>query len=145
MTPEDARRTVGETLARFGVAETAVTALVSSSHTVGRPATQDAEAIRLPRIAIDLANVSAATEDGADLVGHGELGRGGMGVVHLAEQRSLARDVAVKTILGSDGPTARALVREGRVPSRFASRNALLASIAERRHRASPTGRGSCG
>jgi len=39
-----------------------------------------------------------------------------MGVVHVAEQRSLARDVAVKTIQEGADPTARALlVREARI------------------------------
>jgi eukaryotic-like serine/threonine-protein kinase len=40
------------------------------------------------------------------------LGAGGMGQVHLAEQRSLAREVAVKTVHPDCSPTAAAALRE---------------------------------
>jgi len=109
--PEDAARTIGQTLARLGVAETA---LEGVSHTVARPLKQVSAVTPLPTIAFDDAS-GATVDSGSDLVARGELGRGGMGVVHLVEQRSLSRDVAVKTTVGSDVLTAQALVREGRI------------------------------
>lgn len=44
-----------------------------------------------------------------------ELGRGGMGVVELATQRSLRRDVAVKRLLEDDPADTDALLREARL------------------------------
>ena len=89
MTPEDALSAVAATLARFGTADTA---LVGLSHTVARASMPPGEVWPLPRIALDLStasSVSSSESIGADLVARGELGRGGMGVVHLVEQRSL--------------------------------------------------------
>lgn len=52
----------------------------------------------------------------SDLVLRSTLGEGGMGRVHLAEQRSLARDVAVKTLKpGAPPAVAHALLREARL------------------------------
>ena len=51
----------------------------------------------------------------ADLVAVRVIGEGGMGVVHLAEQRSLAREVAVKTVRTNDARITEAIVREARV------------------------------
>jgi serine/threonine-protein kinase len=112
MTPEDALRAVAATLARFGTAETA---LVGLSRTVARASSPVGEVWPLPKIPLDLSTTSSAESTGADLVARGELGRGGMGVVHLVEQRSLGREVAVKTVRTADASAARALIREARV------------------------------
>jgi eukaryotic-like serine/threonine-protein kinase len=72
----------------------------------------------LPRITLAPRGGAEAVDAAAstDLVTRAILGEGGMGRVHLAEQRSLARDVAVKT-LKPDAPSsaARTLIREARV------------------------------
>jgi hypothetical protein len=53
--------------------------------------------------------------DDADLVVQAVLGTGGMGVVHLARQRSLMRDVAVKRLGRSDPALVEGLLREAMV------------------------------
>ena len=80
------------------------------------PAAVDGAA--LPRIVIDRADANAVTREsthGADLALRAVLGRGGMGEVWLAEQRSLARSVAVKLPLGAGDRHAHALLAEARV------------------------------
>lgn len=63
----------------------------------------------------------------SDLTFEEELGRGGMGVVRLAEQESLGRKVAVKTLLPNRYTAAAAdlLVREARVAGRLEHPNIL--------------------
>ncbi len=67
---------------------------------------------QLPRISIDRQQAPAAdvrtSRDAADLLLVSTLGEGGMGRVHLARQRSLDREVAVKTLKPDAPDRARA-------------------------------------
>ena len=66
-------------------------------------------------LAIDQLPLLSRADDGEsdDLITQGVLGAGGMGKVELAIQRSLRREVAIKSVLGeSDGPNAQALLQE---------------------------------
>jgi len=72
----------------------------------------------LPELAVTLGNVTNTTglSDEADLQVAELIGRGGMGEVWLARQRSLAREVALKTApAGADAHVEQALVAEGRI------------------------------
>ena len=80
------------------------------------PAAEDG--VSLPRIALERPDVDAGTSPSkraSDLALCAVLGRGGMGEVWLAEQRSLARSVAVKLPLGAGDRNAHALLAEARV------------------------------
>ena len=75
--------------------------------TLRAPPTEPSESLSLPEL-----NLGEVSVD-ADLVVQAELGRGGMGVVHLVHQTSLDRDVAVKRLHGGagEGPGAIVLTR----------------------------------
>ncbi len=75
------------------------------------------DASTLPVIALAPAEVSTGGEPGADLRVLSVLGEGGMGKVLLVQQRSLRREVAVKTLRPGvdDERAAAALLREGAV------------------------------
>ena len=67
------------------------------------------ETLRLPRLAV---TGETGSQD-ADLVKHGDIGRGGMGVVWAGTQRALRRSVAVKELHADDSDETRAhLLRE---------------------------------
>lgn len=115
MSAEEARETIAGTLVRLGVAQTD---LGQVSSTLARQASKTLRpGAPLPAISIDVASTDgggSSTGD-ADLVLRGILGKGGMGVVRLAQQRSLQRDVAVKRSAKNDAGAIRSLVREARI------------------------------
>ncbi len=68
----------------------------------------------LPQIALATADGAGARDGEIRLLS--TLGTGGMGVVHLAEQHSLSREVAVKVAhLGSESDAQQALLHEARI------------------------------
>jgi hypothetical protein len=79
----------------------------------------DIVAEQLPRISIDEREIVAPvglTRYRPDYAILSTLGEGGMGRVHLARQRSLARDVALKTLKpGATSGVSGALLREARI------------------------------
>lgn len=123
-------RTFGERVSQLGIADTALAGALDATQRPeavpsGRAWTRP-EPDALPRISLSFAqssmppsNPDARTR--ADLEVHGVIGEGGMGVVHAARQRSLDREVALKTLKSpnaGDGPTA-ALLREAIVTGRL--------------------------
>jgi serine/threonine-protein kinase len=102
-----ALREVRATLLRAGLADTELA--VGGTILRREPLAARASAQALPSVSI---GSNGAT---ADFVLVRQIGRGGMGVVHVAHQRSIDRDVAVKTTATSDTAVARALVREARI------------------------------
>ncbi len=86
----------------------------------GRPlaSIEGARTQRLPAIDVHLAALDrgVAEETDADLVVRGVIAEGGMGKIYVAEQRSLAREVAIKTVRDRlDGAQIDALLREGAI------------------------------
>jgi heme/copper-type cytochrome/quinol oxidase subunit 4 len=94
------------TLGKLGLDETHISATIARA-TVPPAATQT-----LPVLAI-------APGPSPDFIVKSELGRGGMGVVNLAEQRSLDREVAVKSTLSMAADAQGPLLREARVMGRL--------------------------
>ncbi|MBX3125794.1 MAG: serine/threonine protein kinase [Polyangiaceae bacterium] len=81
-----------------------------------RPTWTRPDAQGLPRISVSFAGAAGGATSppagGADFEVLALLGEGGMGQVHLARQRSLHRDVAVKTARAERPAAAHALLRE---------------------------------
>ncbi len=99
------------TLTRLGVPDD-----LDTDETI-RPPAGPAPPAHLPKLSVTEAVVPGVE---ADLVFVSELGAGGMGIVRVAEQRSLARQVAVKSLHGPADPSAQdALLREGVVTGRL--------------------------
>ena len=119
----DERATLAASRAsRLGLAATDTIPLEprASDNTIPEPTAFDVDIGALPRVAIDglddRDDPGGDGRSGADLIGLATLGQGGMGRVLLARQRSLAREVAVKTLRNEAAPHERiALLREGRV------------------------------
>ncbi len=112
MSDDDAAAVVRESLARTGLTPTdfgTVSDTITSGHGLSETA------MSLPQVLLGESSEGPPATAGPDLVVIGELGLGGMGLVHLAEQRSLQREVAVKTPRLSDDSVWRALVREARI------------------------------
>ncbi len=95
---DESAQTIRATLARLGVADTALG--------IGKTILHRAARTDAPRT---LPTVTFSTND---LVSVREIGRGGIGVVHLAQQRSIGREVAVKVATSNDTAIVGALVRE---------------------------------
>ncbi|MGH7284535.1 MAG: serine/threonine-protein kinase, partial [Polyangiaceae bacterium] len=89
-----------KTLSQLGLSEK-----LRTSQTIARPQSVEAS-VSLPPVAYDA---------GSDLTPVCELGRGGMGVVHLVTQRSLGRGVAVKSVVSDEAWVRNALVREAQI------------------------------
>jgi eukaryotic-like serine/threonine-protein kinase len=107
----DAERQVEDHLARIGLAATEILTPPGATitpRTLGRSLEGAGAGAALPRISLDIG--------GADIRVVAVLGEGGMGLVHLARQRSLEREVAVKTLKDGAPPDAAAgLLREAQV------------------------------
>jgi serine/threonine-protein kinase len=114
MSPELARATIAQTLVRFGIAETELGDPTISMRR-GEAASSTSSA-GLPQISVELSTDSDPGDgDGPDLVARDVLGKGGMGVVRVAAQRSLGREVAIKTSARSNARAVDALIREARI------------------------------
>ncbi|MEO0324392.1 MAG: protein kinase [Myxococcota bacterium] len=71
--------------------------------------------LSLPPVSIGEGDADPMTNQPHDFRVRAELGRGGMGVVYLAEQRSLRRDVAIKQLTDETQRLVDALVREATI------------------------------
>lgn len=103
--PVDALR---ETLAALGVEDTHL-----AGDTIG-----DLPSAGTMRDESDLARISlppAAVQERGEFVVREELGRGGMGIVELATQRALNRDVAIKRLISPSESHVAALLREATI------------------------------
>ena len=110
------RLRVMESIARLGIADTQSAS--EARATLGRLATQLSANVRFADdAAVDALPLVDLSENGssAEFVTVREIGRGGMGVVLAAMQRSIRREVAVKRVTPGDSELARSLVREGRI------------------------------
>ena len=95
-----------------------VTLDVSARETIAAPVRQPEAAVQLA--ALRLRDRGAPpTESGAELEVDTTLGRGGMGVVQLARQPALRRDVAVKRLRDTSPHAVSRLLREAQITGRL--------------------------
>src|SRR5688500_14564870 len=101
---------------RLEVSQTEVGVTIRASSAPVGHATDDVDPSVLPRIALHTRGGASKRSLRPDLAIVSTIGEGGMGRVHLARQRSLDRDVAVKTLKSDATPAvSMALLREARV------------------------------
>ena len=104
---------------RLDVSQTEMGVTIRASTAPTGHATDDVDPSVLPRITLDTRAAAPIPLERAprpDLAIVSTIGEGGMGRVHLARQRSLDRDVAVKTLKSDATPAvSMALLREARV------------------------------
>src|SRR5690606_18095884 len=79
-----------------------------------RDAPVDAPMFALPRITLGQPGDAARRHDHADLRLGEPIGEGGMGIVYVAQQDALEREVAVKRARSADPRAGAALLREAR-------------------------------
>ncbi|MEM1415220.1 MAG: serine/threonine-protein kinase [Myxococcota bacterium] len=91
--------------------------------------------LSLPPVSIGDGATDPLTNQPHDFRVRAELGRGGMGVVYLAEQRALRRDVAIKQLVDESAGLVDALVREATITGQLEHPNIVpVHSLVEGEH-----------
>ncbi|MCB9634063.1 MAG: serine/threonine protein kinase [Sandaracinus sp.] len=99
--------------------ETMMAQGLDETHAVGATLRGETNPRRSVPSVLPPARIARDSEDPADFRIKGELGRGGMGVVCLAEQAVPSREVALKRLTRVDAPLVDALLREATITGRL--------------------------